>query len=80
MRRSSPDSHTPRQNRLLAALPVDELERLRPNLQLTEMPPSLRGPAVVPLAAAPPAGLVDLLDDDPTVRVHEHVIAIAVLA
>jgi hypothetical protein len=38
MRRSSPDSHTPRQNHLLAALPVDELERLRPNLQLTEMP------------------------------------------
>ena len=38
MRRSSPDSQTPRQNHLLAALPVDELERLRPHLQLTEMP------------------------------------------
>jgi len=38
MRRSSPDSQTPRHNHLLAALPVDELERLRPHLQLTEMP------------------------------------------
>ena len=38
MRRSSPDSQTPRQNHLLATLPVDELERLRPHLQLTEMP------------------------------------------
>ena len=38
MKRASADSHTPRQNHLLAALPAAELERLRPQLQLTEMP------------------------------------------
>ena len=38
MTRLPPDSHTPQQNHLLAALPAAERERLYPHLQLTEMP------------------------------------------
>ncbi|MHB9100069.1 MAG: Crp/Fnr family transcriptional regulator [Sulfuricella sp.] len=33
-----PDSHAPRQNHLLAALPADEYERLYPHLELVQMP------------------------------------------
>jgi len=35
---SSPDSHSPQQNHLLAALPAAEREHIYPHLQLVEMP------------------------------------------
>jgi hypothetical protein len=38
MVRSTPDSHTPQQNHLLAALPAAERELIYPHLQLVEMP------------------------------------------
>jgi CRP-like cAMP-binding protein len=69
MKRSSPDSHTPRQNHLLAALPAAELERLRPHLQLTEMPLGmvLYEPGVVPRYAYFPTdcivSLLNVLED-----------------
>ena len=38
MLRSTPDSHTPQCNHLLAALPAAEQEQIYPHLQLVEMP------------------------------------------
>jgi len=38
MARSTPDSHAPQQNHLLAALPATERAQIYPHLQLVEMP------------------------------------------
>ena len=38
MARPTVDTHTPRQNHVLAALPADDLDRIAPHLQLVQMP------------------------------------------